>query len=365
MVQSAYIHIPFCKSKCGYCSFVSYTGSDSSLRKKYVEELILEIKVEYKSEDLKTLYFGGGTPSLTEPEDIKKIIQNISLLPDAEVTLEINPETVDKSRLTQYKKAGINRLSIGVQSFDDDILKAIGRIHTADKAIKTITDAKDAGLKNISLDFIYGLPSQSLQSFTNDLKTAVQLDIEHISLYGLKIEEGSKFFQNPPENIADDDLQADMYLAAIELLEQAGFKHYEISNFSKEGFESQHNLNYWNAKEYYGFGAAAHGYTNNTRYSNYCDLKNYFEKSSKKQYLHSQTKQEKLEEAIFLGFRKAEGINTNELNRNFDIDFEKEYKSILEKFTKTNHLLKTPSGYCLSNEGFLISNIILSNFISC
>ena len=365
MTQSAYIHIPFCKSKCNYCSFVSYTGSDCERRKKYVDTLLLEIENYYKDEPLKTLYIGGGTPSLLSVEDLKRILYCFNYDPSAEITIEINPETVDLDYLTALKNTGFNRVSIGVQSFDNSILRSIGRIHNSQKALQTIIEAQKAGFKNISTDFIYGLPRQTLDKFIKDLNTAIELGVEHISLYGLKIEEGCKFYKTMPENIADDDLQADMYLAAIDALEKAGYKHYEISNFAKNGFESRHNLNYWNDGEYYGFGAAAHGYIGGVRYSNYTDLKEYYKNYDSKEFLEALNTQERLEECIFLGFRKGEGININKLNERFGIDFEAFYKNILDKYTATNHLIKTPTGYRLSNEGFLISNIILAEFIDC
>lgn len=365
MTQCAYIHIPFCRNKCNYCSFVSYSGSDGIARKKYIDTLLLEIDNYYKDEALKTLYIGGGTPSLLEIEDLKRILYCFNYEPSAEITIEVNPETVDIEYLTALKNTGFNRISLGIQSFDDNILKSIGRIHNAQRAVQAVIEAKKAGFKNVSTDFIYGLPNQSAESFIKDLKTAVELGVEHVSLYGLKIEEGCKFFKEMPKNLADDDLQADMYLDAIDTLEKAGFCHYEISNFTKQGFESRHNLNYWNDCEYYGFGAAAHGYINGVRYSNYCDLKTYEKKYDSKEFLEALNKQERLEECIFLGFRKSEGINTNEINEKFKINFEEFYRKILDKYTESGHLIKTEKGYRLSNEGFLISNIILADFLDC
>lgn len=365
MTQSAYIHIPFCKNKCNYCSFTSFSAHSDAQRKKYVDTLLLEIDDFYKGEPLKTLYIGGGTPSLLEIKDLQRILYCFNYDPSCEITIEINPETVDFEYLKKLKDTGFNRISIGIQSFNDEILKAIGRIHNASRALQTVIAAKKAGFDNINADFIYGLPNQTIDDFVNDLRTIEQTGVTHISLYGLKIEEGCKFFDNMPENLADDDLQADMYLAAIDTLENAGYEHYEISNFAKKGFESRHNLNYWNDGEYYGFGAAAHGYIGGVRYSNFCDLKDYEKKYDSKEFLEALNKQERLEETIFLGLRKAEGININEINQKFSIDFETFYKGILDKYTQSNHLVKTQNGYRLSNEGFLISNVIMAEFIDC
>ena len=364
MPQSAYIHIPFCKSKCYYCSFVSFTGCDIQCKKKYVETLIKEIKHFYKNETLKTLYFGGGTPSLLEPSLIKKIIDCFNITTGTEVTLEINPETVDSVYLKEIRNSGVNRISIGVQSFNNQILKSIGRIHTAEKAKNIVKTAQDVGFDNISVDFIYGLPKQTNNSFVNDLEQAVQLDVQHISLYGLKIEEGCKFFENYPSNIADDDAQADMYLDAIDTLTEKGFKHYEISNFAKSGFESRHNLNYWNCEEYYGFGVAAHGYVDGRRYSNFSTIGEYSTCCKEKDSEFCLTDQERQEEMIFLGLRRGIGINTQEINEKFNLDFDSKYRTILSKYIASGHLIRTDEGYKFSKEGFLLSNIILADFLS-
>ena len=365
MVHSAYIHIPFCKSKCNYCSFVSFVGCDEQVRQKYTDTLIQEIKHFYKQEPLKTLYFGGGTPSIMKSDDLQRVVEGFNFDPNAEITIEVNPETVDLTYLQQLRQIGFNRISIGIQSFDNKILKYIGRIHSANRAIKTVKEARAAGFENISTDFIYGLPDQTQKSFLNDLDTATQLGVEHISLYGLKIEEGCNFYKNKPVNLADDDMQADMYLAATDLLESKGYLHYEISNFAKKGCESKHNLNYWSCGKYYGFGVAAHGYTDGTRYSNFENLQKYIQNYKEKQTVRELSLKEKLEEHIYLGFRKGDGIDVLKINMEFGIDFEEIYKNTLKKYTETKHILKTGKGYKLSNEGYLLSNIILSDFLQC
>lgn len=363
MTTSAYIHIPFCKSKCNYCSFVSYANQSQAVQKDYVKTLLLDIENYYKDESLKTLYVGGGTPSLLDIEDLCEVIKCYCFEQNPEITIEINPEAVTIDYLMKLKEIGFNRISIGVQSFDDAILKEIGRIHTAAKAVETVIEAKKAGFANISVDFIYGLPKQSLDNFVSDLKTAIDLGVEHISLYGLKIEEGCGFYTAKPKNLPDDDMQADMYIAAVELLEKNGFNHYEISNFCKNNKYSLHNLNYWKDGEYYGFGAAAHGYIGGVRYSNYSDLIEYRKKYDQKEFLQALNKKERLEETIFLGLRVGEGIDVSKINEKFGIDFEKDYKKVLEKYLQTKHLLKTEKGYRFSTEGFLLSNVILAEFI--
>ena len=363
MVDSVYIHIPFCLSKCNYCSFVSYEGVLNEKKEEYLSVLEKEIACTYKQEPLKTLYFGGGTPSLLEIIELKSLIDCFNFAEDAEITIEVNPETVDLKYFKGLKDIGINRISIGVQTFDDEILKLIGRAHSAKRAVDTVQEAKDAGFENISLDFIYGLPNQTMEDFLSDLKKAISLDVKHISLYGLKIDEDCKFALNPPENLPDDDLQADMYLGAISLMKENDFVHYEISNFCKENYHSRHNLMYWESSEYYGFGAGAHGYLDGVRYANYTCLDDYKTRYNQKEVSLYIAENNRLEEKIYLGFRKGSGINVSEINETFAMDFKTKYSSVLEKYTQTGHILETPDGYKLSENGFLLSNIILSEFL--
>lgn len=360
MTKNAYIHIPFCKSKCNYCSFVSFPRLE--LKEDYIKALTSQIKKEYKGECLETLYFGGGTPSALSLEDFNNIISLFNFADNAEVTTEINPDGIDEAYLKGLKKIGINRMSIGTQTFDDKILKIIGRRHNSAQTRFALNCALKAGFNNISLDLIYGLPTQDLQGFETDLKKAVETGVQHVSLYGLKIDEGCNFYKEEPDGLPDSDLQADMYLKAIEVLKGAGFEHYEISNFSLPGFNSKHNLNYWENNSYYGFGCAASGYVDCIRYTNEGDLIKYIENPQLKISEQKLTKQESLEEAIFLGLRKMAGINIDEINQTFGIDFNKKYEKVLEKYS--NYFIKTQQGYALSIEGILISNTILSEFIN-
>ena len=318
--------------------------------------------LKYKGEVLQTLYFGGGTPSLLSVSEIESLLEFFNLGDDAEVTIEINPEKVDKEYLSGLKKTRINRLSIGSQSFDDEILAVIGRQHKSEDVFRVVDNAGNCGFENISLDFIYGLPNQTLKSFVSDLEIANKLGIEHISLYGLKIDEGCYFYKNPPENIADEDLQADMYLKAIETLDKNGFKHYEISNFARNGKYSRHNINYWECGEYYGFGVAAHGYADGIRYSNFSNLKDYFENFGAESE-HKLSPAERLEENIFLGLRLAKGINLKEINKKFNIDFEKQYSAIIKKYTETGHITLNNQILKLTQKGVLVSNYILADFL--
>ena len=358
MAKSVYIHIPFCKQKCKYCSFVSFANTEKILG--YIFSLLKEIDTNYGGEELKTLYFGGGTPSLIEVQYLKKIINKFNLDKGCEVTLEMNPDDASLEYLKSLREIGINRLSIGSQTFDDKILALIGRRHNSEQTKQAVKLAKEAGFENISLDLIYGLPQ--CENIKNDLETITSLEVQHISTYGLKIEEGSFFYNNTPQNLPDEDAQADMYLELNEFLENKGYKRYEISNFAKEGYESRHNLNYWNNDEYYGFGVSAHGYIDGVRYSNYCTLEEYMNNPSQHANGHVQTNQEKLEEEIFLGFRKESGVDTEIIKEKFSIDFDNKYKNVLDKFMP-KYIEKTSKGYKLTLEGVLLSNHILAEFI--
>jgi len=365
MPKSVYIHIPFCKSKCRYCSFVSFENLENI--KGFIYSLLKEIDSCYQNEPLQTLYIGGGTPSVLPANDLEKIVSKFCFAQKPEITIEVNPNDADKDYLKSLYSIGFNRLSMGAQSFDDRLLKLIGRRHSATEIINAVENARNAGFDNISLDLIYGLPEQTLNGFIDDVNKLISLDIEHMSLYGLKIEEGCYFYTHKPENIQDEDMQADMYLAAGEITGQSGFEHYEISNYAKAGYASKHNMNYWRCGEYYGFGVSAHGYVNGLRYANTSDLKQYLNSPDVHEYGRFLTEPEKLEERIFLGLRLSQGIDVKEINNDFVIDFDKKYSDIIKKYTESAYLLKTNTGYRLSddkkNNGFLISNLIMSAFM--
>lgn len=351
MIKNAYIHIPFCKSKCNYCTFnslVNFKHTD-----EYFKALKTQILSQYKGEKLNTLYFGGGTPSLFNPETINNIISIFNFEEDAEITVECNPE--DKNIYD------VNRISIGCQTFDDDILAKIGRRHNAKDVINSVKRFQSSGIKNISLDFIYGLPNQTEQMFYDDLKKAVDLGITHISLYGLKIEQGSYFYKFLPNNLPSIDIQADMYLKAIEILNENDFKHYEISNFAKSGYESKHNLNYWKNGYYYGFGCGASGYEKGKRYTNQSFITKYIKTPAEREFEEEITPQIRLEEEIFLGLRTVKGIDTNKIKKEYSVEFDKKYSSILDKYS--DYFIRTSSGWALNVNGMLISNEIFSEFV--
>ena len=362
---SAYIHIPFCKTKCKYCSFVS--GTELEKKTGYLYSLYKEIDYYYNGEALKTFYMGGGTPSVLEVNELEKILNKFNFSENSEVTIELNPNDITEDYICGLKSLGFNRVSIGAQTFDDEILKIIGRRHSSDEIYKAVELSKKAGFENISLDLIYGLPNQTSDGFKTDLNKALGLNLQHLSLYGLKIDEGCYFYKNIPENLPSDDLQADMYLMAGEITREHGFEHYEISNYAKPGYYSEHNTNYWKCGEYYGFGLSAHGYLNGLRYCNTSDMSEYINSPVSREYGRFLTEKEMLEERIFLGLRLSEGIDKYSINSDFGIDFDKKYEKVLDKYISTGYLERTNKGYKFSDSGktngFLLSNVILADFI--
>ena len=290
-----YIHIPFCKKKCEYCDFKSYEGKEK-LIDTYIKWLKHELKevgegnrLDYENnmDDLaviKSIYIGGGTPSFIDSKYIKEILsvtnKYYTVDENAEITIEINPGTVNKQKLEDYKIAGVNRISIGLQSTHNSLLKDIGRIHTFEQFLETYKLIKEVGFTNINVDLMLGLPKQSIKELDDSVKEIIKLNPEHVSVYSLIVEEGTVFFDKMQKNMLElpsDEVERKMYWLVKEKLENAGYVHYEISNFAKKGFESKHNLSCWNQEEYIGIGVAAHSYTNNVRYSNVDKIENYIE----------------------------------------------------------------------------------------
>lgn len=360
MINCVYIHIPFCEKKCNYCSFCSF----NLLKKKdiYLEALLREIKHYYKNEPLKTLYFGGGTPSLLEIEDIKRLLDCFNFNSNTEITLELNPHNITPNKLKQLKEIGINRLSVGVQNFNDEILKTIGRTHNSNEIFETLKNIEVVGFKNYSIDLMYGLPNQTIDNWEETLNIALQTNAKHISLYGLKIEDGTYFSKFPPKNLPSQDEQALMYELAIKKLSK-NFIHYEFSNFAKnKSYISKHNSCYWQCKNYYGFGLSASGYIKNKRYANTFNFNKYIDNPILKKY-EILTNQNKIEEEIFLGLRLTKGIDFNQINQKFNINIYEEYKKEFDKYLKGGFMSKTQKGIKLTINGILLSNEILCDFI--
>jgi len=350
-----YIHIPFCAKKCPYCDFFSCSYSKSKAY-EYTKAVVRDIENFNGVAYADTVYFGGGTPSLIPSEYISEILSAVKhkfRLSDPEITIEVNPCTVNRQKLSEYFNMGINRLSVGVQSANDTELKLLGRTHTFEKAVEVIQTAKETGFKNISADLMIGLPYQTFNSLEYSVEKLAKLPLTHISNYILKIESNTPF-DNPDfiKQIPDDDFVSDMYLYMVKLLSEYGFKQYEISNFSKKGFESRHNLKYWQCLEYIGFGPSAHSFYQNTRYCYSSSLDEYTSQTPQKNVTDENAGNDN--EKIMLALRLTSGINLN--------DFPQKKDAILKKaklFEKAKLLNIDGDNISLSPEGFLLSNMII------
>lgn len=369
-----YIHIPFCIKKCEYCDFVSYCN-----KKEYVPQYINALKKEIKNNinkeyKITTIYIGGGTPSSIEENYIADIIGTIKLnmneenlkdFENIEVTIEVNPGTVNKEKLQVYKKIGINRLSIGLQETHNELLKSIGRIHTYEEFIKTYNLARKIGFNNINVDLMIALPNQTIQDIKENLEKITKLNPEHISVYSLILEEGTPFYNKYNENkikLPDEELERNMYWYVKNTLENNGYMHYEISNFSKKGFESKHNMNCWNQEEYLGFGVAAHSYNNRIRYSNTNSIEEYI-KGSNKIIHEEQTLEDMQKEYMLLGLRKIEGINIQKFKNKFAQNPIFIFKEQLNKLVDEELIIVDGNEIKLTNKGLDLANIVWEEFV--
>lgn len=311
MSNGIYIHIPFCLAKCAYCDFNSYSGK-LGLRDDYITALISEMK-SFSGTAADTVYIGGGTPTVLENKQLERLItaihETFNLAEDTELTVESNPATADFEKYSLLKNLGVNRLSIGVQSFRDNELKALSRVHSSADAIEAVLLAKKAGFKNISIDLMEAIPNQTKDSLLENVKKALELPVNHISCYSLIIEEGTPFYDNTPP-LPSDEEEREMHHAVCESLEKAGFTHYEISNFGKDGAFSRHNMKYWTGEPYYGFGAGAHSYYGNVRYSNISGIEEYIKAEDKRLEATEISESEAEYERFMLGFRILTGFET-------------------------------------------------------
>ena len=322
-----YVHIPYCRRKCYYCDFISFENKIETIP-NYVKTILKEIEeCRYTGFDIGTVYIGGGTPSYIDSKYISEIISKIRekfiVSRNAEITLEVNPGTISKEKLEDYKKAGINRLSIGLQSTDNNILKSIGRIHTYEEFLDTYRLARNLGFKNINIDLMIGLPEENEESIQIQVNRIINLKPEHISVYSLIVEDGTKMKQmidSREKKLPSEDEERKMYWKVKNLLEENGYEHYEISNFSLPGYNSRHNLACWNQKEYLGFGTAAHSYFDGKRFSNKNNIEEYIETYNEKNIEEEQTREDMAKEYMLLGLRKIDGASISEFERKFQIN---------------------------------------------
>ncbi len=366
-----YIHIPFCKAKCGYCDFNSYSGKGAYME-SYFSALMREIEETARKypQPVDTVYFGGGTPTFVPAEllcgALKRIKELFEQCSKCEISIECNPATIGYEGLKELREAGFNRLSIGLQSADNGCLKVLGRIHTFEDFAECFKNARLAGFENISLDLMYGLPEQTIADWKKTLECAVDFGTEHISCYSLKVEEGTPFSEIDL-NLPDEDTVADMYEMAVEYLSKSGYDRYEISNFAKKGYESRHNLKYWKCDDFAGLGAGAFSCIEGARFSNEADICRYIEKIENSGTAEVERQElsdfDKMSEFVFLGLRLKDGIEEEEFIRRFNLNIDEVFGQPIEKYTKMGFLVREKGRICFSDKGFFVSNIILSDFV--
>ncbi len=369
-----YIHIPFCARKCAYCDFYSVTNTDSM--RDYTLALVSQIRSKKqvaKNRIVDTIYIGGGTPSLLPPVYLEKILETVydvfNVSDDAEISMEANPGTLDGVKLAAYRAMGINRLSLGLQSADNTELEKLSRIHTREEFENSFMLARMEGFDNINIDLIYALPNQTKASLEATLDYVISMSPEHISFYGLKIEDNTPFGKDPEikKALPDDDAQYEMYMESCKKLDDHGYIQYEISNFSKQNFACHHNIKYWTCSDYIGFGPAAYSFLGDTIYSYVRDVDRFISCVDDEQaLLESKETLDKAQIAtqyVMVGFRLRAGINTAEYARRFEENFDEKYGSKLERFLKDKFVIRTANGYRLSRRGMMISNYILSEIL--
>lgn len=371
---SLYIHIPFCLRKCSYCDFLSGPRT-AEQREKYVQALLREIRAQEdcpRGTHADTVFFGGGTPSVLSADQILRILQALretfSILPDAEISLEMNPGTADEKKLHALKKAGINRLSLGVQSMHDDELALLGRIHTAEEAREAFGTARAAGFENINIDLMSALPGQTFETWADSLRQAVEWKPEHISAYSLIIEPGTPFStlfeagKLPP--LPDEETDRKMYHFTRDFLAQSGYARYEISNYALPGRECRHNSGYWTGHPYLGFGIGAASFVNGTRFSNTTDFNTYIQEgSSIREDIHTLSQQEKMEEFMFLGLRMTAGVSAADFYARFGKSLEEVYGDVIRRHLRQGLMEPAGDGFCLTERGTDVSNYVMADYL--
>lgn len=374
-MTSAYIHIPFCSHICYYCDFnkVFIEGQPVD---EYVDLLIREM--EWTSQELKcsmdTLYIGGGTPSTLTPKQLATLLEgmhrHLTFEHQAEFTMEMNPDDVTEEKLRILKEYGVNRISMGVQSFNDSLLKAIGRKHQRKTVYEAIRLMRKTGFENISIDLIFRLPHQTIEDFKDSLEIALSLDLPHYSIYSLILEQKTIFYnlmRSGKLPLPTQDEEADMFALAMDTMAQFGREHYEISNYALPGYESQHNLHYWNADEYVGFGAGAHGYINGQRYQNCGPIQHYLDPLRHHQLPVYQrqklTTKACMEEFMFLGLRKMKGVTYDEFERRFSCSMQSVYGEVLQQLAEQDLIVQDSKGVRLSHTGKFLGNEVFQSFL--
>lgn len=363
-----YIHIPFCASKCYYCDFYSLANKKEFIE-PYVNALIREIGIwgeKLKDREIDTIYFGGGTPSIIGEKHIEKVLieirQHFNVNNDAEITLEANPDSANEEFLKAIYLAGVNRISFGVQSFNDEELKLLGRVHHKNQAKNAIENAKKAGFQNISLDLMFAIPNQTPNSFEQSIKNALSLKPQHISAYALKLEEGTPLYAKRQDlNLVNEDIEFQMFGLLSDTLEKEGYSHYEISNFALPDFHSRHNKKYWTGEEYLGLGTAAHSFIEQKRFCEFENMDDFLNERRTKETIFI-SKEESIKEYIMLGLRQSEGISFNRLKDMVDFKVLKEIKIKAKKFEHLGFGKTENDFFKLNLKGLWLSNSVINEF---
>lgn len=375
-----YVHIPFCVRKCAYCDFLSF-AADRMVSSAYVEELLKEIDNYKDGGDtiVPSVFIGGGTPSILRAQDICCIMEHLKAKfffgQEAEITIEANPGTLTQEKLELYRKAGINRLSIGLQSAQKEELELLGRIHTYEEFLESYHLARKAGFENVNVDLMSGLPGQTEEKWEDTLYKVLALNPEHISAYSLIIEEGTPFYESYGEDarrrengdtcvfLPSEETERRMYERTKEVLREYGYYRYEISNYARSGYECEHNKGYWKRREYRGFGLGAASFTDNQRYANTKNMKQYLQGKWADGSVQSLSREEQMEEMMFLGLRLMQGVSTDEFAGKFGISMEKVYGGVLARMDGLGLMKKEKQYVMLTEKGIDLSNYVLSEFL--
>ncbi|HEK9097046.1 TPA: oxygen-independent coproporphyrinogen III oxidase [Streptococcus equi subsp. zooepidemicus] len=368
---SAYVHIPFCTQICYYCDFSKVFIKNQPVD-AYLEALIKEFE-SYQINSLKTLYIGGGTPTAITAKQLDYLLshlqQHLQLDQLEEFTIEANPGDLTEDKIAVLRQSAVNRISLGVQTFNDKQLKQIGRSHTEAQIYATIASLKEAGFQNISIDLIYALPGQTIQQVKENVAKALALDIPHLSLYSLILEHHTVFMNKMRRGklqLPTEDLEAEMFEYIISEMEANGFEHYEISNFTKPGFESRHNLMYWNNDEYFGCGAGASGYLDGIRYRNRIPIQHYLKAVADGNARLSEevlTKEEMMEEELFLGLRKKSGVSVSRFQEKFGLSFESRYGPVVRELQNQGLLVEDKDFIRMTKKGLFLGDSVAEKFI--
>lgn len=374
--EAVYIHIPFCTNKCFYCDFNSYVLKDQPVM-DYLRALDHEMELTVKAHPpgaIKSIFVGGGTPTVLKPDEMEFFLQSVKRhfpvwSDDIEFSMEANPGTTDPEKLNVMREGGVNRISFGVQAFQNSLLSGIGRIHDTDDVYRSLDNARAAGFDNMSIDLMFGLPNQTLEMLAESVDKAVELGLPHYSIYSLKVEENTLFhtmYQKNQLPLPDEEDELNMYLLLMERMKAAGYKQYEISNFAKPGYESRHNMTYWRNEDYYGLGAGAHGYINRQRHVNIKGVNPYNEAAKTglpRLESFEVSREEAMEDFLMVGLRVLDGISRSRFEQQFDASLDEVFKRPLSKMVNAGLLETTEDGYRLSQKGILFGNEVFAEFI--